>query len=149
MNDAFWESKLVSRRGHLKYLEELRELSRENRKKATRSEDIIWYEILKNKKTGFKFLRQKPIKRFILDFYCKELLLAIEIDGSSHIKRKNYDEERDKFLKNLNIETLRISVGEVIKDINKIKYEINKYIEVRKVSLFKGKTPKEKGFKKI
>lgn len=149
MNDAFWESKLVSRRGHLKYLEELRELSRENRKEATRSEDIIWYEILKNKKTGFKFLRQKPIKRFILDFYCKELLLAIEIDGSSHIKRKKYDEERDKFLKNLNIETLRISVGEVIKDINKIKYEIGRYIEVRKVSLFKGKTPKGKGFKKV
>ena len=149
MNDAFWESKLVSRRGYLKYLEELRELSRENRKKATRSEDIIWYEILKNKKTGFKFLRQKPIKRFILDFYCKELLLAIEIDGSSHTKRKNYDEERDKFLKNLNIETLRISVGEVIKDINKIKHEIYKYIEVRKISLFKGKTPKGKGFKKI
>lgn len=149
MNDAFWESKLVSRRGYLKYLEELRELSRENRKEATRSEDIIWYEILKNKKTGFKFLRQKPIKRFILDFYCKELLLAIEIDGSSHIKRKKYDEERDKFLKNLNIETLRISVGEVIKDINKIKYEIGRYIEVRKVSLFKGKTPKGKGFKKV
>ena len=149
MNDDFWESKLVSRRGHLKYLEELRELSRENRKKATRSEDIIWYEILKNKKTGFKFLRQKPIKRFILDFYCKELLLAIEIDGLSHIKRKNYDEERDRFLKNLNIETLRIYVDEVMKDINKVKYEIDKYIEVRKVSLFKGKTPKGKGFKKI
>ena len=149
MNDDFWESKLVSRRGHLKYLEELRELSRINRKKAIRSEDIIWYEILKNKKTGFKFLRQKPIKRFILDFYCKELLLAIEIDGSSHITRKNYDEERDRFLKNLNIETLRISVEEVIKDINKVKYEIGKYIEVRKVSLFKGKTPKGKGFKKV
>jgi len=149
MNDDFLESKLVSKRGHLKYLEELRDLSRVNRKKATRSEDIVWYEILKNKKTGFKFLRQKPIKRFILDFYCKELLLAIEIDGSSHIKRKNYDKERDKFLRNLNIETLRISVDEIIKDINKIKYEINKFIEVRKVSLFKGKTPKGKGFKKI
>lgn len=149
MNDDFWESKLVSRKGHLKYLEELRELSRDNRKKATRSEDIIWYEILKNKKTGFKFLRQKPIKRFILDFYCKELLLAIEIDGSSHIKRKNCDEERDLFLRNLNIETLRISVDEVMKNINKVKYEIDKYIEARKVSLFKGKTPKGKGFKKV
>lgn len=149
MNDDFWESKLVSRRGHLKYLEELRTLSRVNRKEATRSEDIVWYEILKNKKTGFKFLRQKPIKKFILDFYCKELLLAIEIDGLSHLKRKNYDEERDKFLENLNIETLRISVDDVMKDINKVKYEIYKYIEERKVSLFKGKTPKGKGFKKI
>jgi very-short-patch-repair endonuclease len=142
MNDGFWESKLVARRGHLKYLEELRELSRINRKKPTKTENIVWYEILNNEKTGFKFLRQKPISKFILDFYCKELLLAIEVDGSSHNKRKNYDEERDKFLKNLNIETLRISTEEIMINLNKVNYEINKFIEVRKVSLFKGNVTK-------
>jgi very-short-patch-repair endonuclease len=138
MSDDFWESKLVARRGHLKYLEELGSLSRINRKKPTRTENIVWYEILNSRKTGFKFLRQKPISKFILDFYCKELLLAIEIDGSYHNKRKNYDEERDKFLRNLNIETIRISVEDVTNNLNKIKYQINKLIESRKVSLFKG-----------
>ena len=131
------------------FIEELRGLSRINRKRPTRTENIVWYEILNNEKTGFKFLRQKPIYRFVLDFYCKELLLAIEVDGKSHDKNKNYDLERDKFLRNLNIETLRISTEEVLKDFNKIKYEINKFIEARKVSLFKGKTPKGKGFKNI
>lgn len=140
MNDDYWESKLVARRGHLKYLEQLRGLSRINRKKSTRTENMVWYEILNNKKTGFKFLRQKPISKFILDFYCKELLLVIEVDGSSHNKRKNYDEERDKFLRNLNIETLRISTEEITTNLNKVRYEINKFIEARKVSLFKGKT---------
>ena len=140
MNDDYWESKLVARRGHLKYLEELRCLSRKNRKKATRTEEILWYEVLKNKKTGFKFLRQKPLDRFILDFYCKELLLIIEVDGSSHDKKKNYDEERDKFLRNLNIETLRISTEDIMTNLNKVNYKINKFIEARKVSLFKGKT---------
>ena len=140
MNDDYWESRLVARRGHLKYLEELRNLSRQNRKKSTRTEEILWYEVLKNKKTGFKFLRQKPLDRFILDFYCKELLLIIEVDGSSHDKKKNYDEERDKFLRNLNIETLRISTEDIMTNLNKVNYKINKFIEARKVSLFKGKT---------
>jgi len=140
MNDDYWESKLVARRGHLKYLEELRTLSRDNRKNATKTENILWYEVLKNKKTGFKFLRQKPLDRFILDFYCKELLLVIEVDGNSHDKKKNYDEARDKFLRNLNIETLRISTEDIMTNLNKVSYEIKKFIEARKVSLFKGKT---------
>ena len=149
MSDDYWESKLVTRRGHLKYLEELRNLSRINRKKPTRTESIVWYEILNNKKTGFKFLRQKPISKFILDFYCKELLLAIEVDGSYHNKRKNYDEERDKFLRNLNIETLRISAEDIVTNLDKVKYQINEFVKLRKVSLFKGKTVKRKGFEKV
>ena len=140
MNDDYWESRLVARRGHLKYLEELRTLSRDNRKSATKTENILWYKVLKNKKTGFKFLRQKPLDRFILDFYCKELQLVIEVDGSSHDKRKNYDEARDEFLRNLNIETLRISTEDIMTNLNKVNYEIKKFIEVRKISLFKGKT---------
>ncbi len=142
MSDDYWESKLVAKRGHLKYLEELRNLSRINRKKSTRTEDIVWYEVLNNRKTGFKFLRQKPISKFILDFYCKELLLVIEVDGSSHIKRRNYDDERDKFLRNLNIETLRISTKDVMTNLNKVKYQIDEFIKSRKVSLFKGNVTK-------
>ena len=141
MSDDYWESKLVARRGRLKYLEELRTLSRNNRTNATRTENIVWYEILKNNRTGFKFLRQKPINKFILDFYCKELLLAIEVDGKYHDKRINYDEARDKFLENLNIKTLRISSEEIIENPKKVKKKINEFIESRKVSLFKGKAP--------
>ncbi len=142
MTNDYWKSKLVARRGHLKYLEELRKLSRKNRVKATKTENILWYKVLKNKKTGFKFLRQKPLGKFILDFYCKELLLVIEVDGEYHDKRKNYDEARDKFLRNLNIETLRIPTEEIMTNLNKVNYEINKFIEVRKISLFKGNVPK-------
>ena len=80
----YWESKLVAGRGHLKYLNELRSLSRKNRLEATETEKILWNKVLKGRKTGYKFLRQKPIYRFILDFYCRELLLAIEIDGAYH-----------------------------------------------------------------
>ncbi|MDP4009415.1 MAG: endonuclease domain-containing protein [Candidatus Shapirobacteria bacterium] len=137
-----YESKLVARRGHLKYLEELKNLSRSNRKGSTRTENTVWYEILKDKKTGFKFLRQKPINRFILDFYCKELLLAIEIDGGYHNQRKYLDFERDKFMRNLNIETLRILNEDVLNNLSKVKDRIIEFIQQRKVSLFKGNVPK-------
>ncbi len=148
MNDDFWESKLISRRGHLKYLEKLRNLSRNNRKELTKTERFIWYEILSGRKTEYKFLRQKPIGKFILDFYCKELLLAIEIDGGYHEERKYVDEERDKFLRNLNIETLRISTNDILHDSKKARSKILTLINERKVSLFKGKTAKRKGFEK-
>ncbi len=142
----FWESKLVATRGHLKYLEELMTLSRKNRINSTRTENIVWYEILDKRKTGFKFLRQKPIYKFILDFYCKELLMVIEVDGDYHNKRKWIDIERDKFMENLNIKTLRISNDEILNDLENVKNKIINFIEERKVSLFKGKAPKGKGF---
>jgi very-short-patch-repair endonuclease len=138
------ESKLITRRGHLKYLEELRGLSRKNRKNPTKTENIVWYQILNFKKTGFKFLRQKPINRFVIDFYCKELLLAIEIDGNSHFKKQNYDEGRDKFMNNLNIKTIRFTNEEVLNNLNKVKDKIIKIIEERKTSLFKGGCPQDR-----
>ncbi len=135
------ECKYIARRGHLKYLEELRGLSRENRKIATRTENIVWYQILCDRKTGYNFLRQKPINRFILDFYCKEILLAIEIDGSSHNKRLNYDFERDLFMSNLNIKTIRFKNEDVLNNLNMVKSLIFKEIINRKTSLFKGGHP--------
>ena len=72
-------------------------MSRKNRNNITEAEKIIWNQILSRDKTGYRFLRQKPIDRFIIDFYCSELSLAIEIDGGSHIKKKGTDDLRDKF----------------------------------------------------
>ena len=76
------------------------------------------------RKTGYKFLRQKPINRFILDFYCSELNLAIEIDGSSHNKRKGYDETRDKFLYQIGIKTIRFTNDEILNQINIVKNKL-------------------------
>ena len=110
--------------GNVNYLKELRELAKNNRKKPTTGEEIIWKEILMKRKTGYKFLRQKPINRFILDFYCSEINLAIEIDGSSHDKKKYYDEARDVFLKQVGIKTIRFTNDEVMDDIENVKKKI-------------------------
>jgi very-short-patch-repair endonuclease len=112
----------------------------------TKSERILWNIVLRGRKTGYKFLRQKPIHRFILDFYCRDLLLAIEIDGGYHVERKIVDQARDRFLSNLNIETIRISADVIENDLESIKLKILNYIKTRKVSLFKGKAPEWKEF---
>ena len=108
-----------TRRGNVRYLEELRILSKNNRNNPTEAESIMWRFLRKNK-YGYKFIRQKPILRFILDFYCSKLLLSIEIDGDSHSKKQSYDLERDNYLQNLNIKTIRFTNEEVLNDFNRI-----------------------------
>jgi very-short-patch-repair endonuclease len=80
------------------------------------------------RKTGFKFLRQKPINRFVLDFYCSELNLAIEIDGSSHDKKYCYDQARDKFLELIGIKTIRFTNDEILHHIDNVKIKLNNFI---------------------
>ncbi len=111
------EYNYVTQKGHLRYLEELRILSRRNRNNPTKAEYIMWRYLRKNK---FRFIRQKPVFRFILDFYCRELLLCIEIDGDSHDKKKNYDLLRDQYLKAVNIKTIRFTNDEVLNDFDSV-----------------------------
>lgn len=114
------DSTCKSKRGNIKYLSELRELSRINRNNSTKTEFIMW-QYLRGSKFGFKFTRQKPIGRFILDFYCSKLLLAIEIDGESHIKKQIQDEARDKYLSYLNIKTIRFTSDEILNNFDSVK----------------------------
>jgi len=121
----------ITRRGHNKYLLELRELSRKLRNNQTIAEKKIWYQLLCRKYLDFKFLRQKPIDQFILDFYCPKLLLDIEIDGESHIKRQNHDNFRDYRLGVLGIKTIRYTNEEVINDFSNVVKHVKSQIEVR------------------
>ena len=100
--------------GNLRYLEDLRQLSKNNRKNPTTSEKLFW-KLLSYKKLNLKFLRQKPVGRFILDFYCSKLLLSIEIDRDSHDKKMNYDQGRDLYLEQRGIKTIRYKNDDVLK----------------------------------
>jgi very-short-patch-repair endonuclease len=75
------------------YNPKLKELARELRKNSTFSEVLLWNEI-KKKSMGYEFHRQVPIDEFIVVFYCHELLLAIEVDGSTHDYNFDYDNSR-------------------------------------------------------
>ncbi|MDD2483335.1 MAG: DUF559 domain-containing protein [Candidatus Shapirobacteria bacterium] len=120
--------------GNFKYLEDLRNLSRDNRKNPTISEKIFW-ELLSYKKLKLKFLRQKPIGRFILDFYCSKLLLCIEIDGDSHNKKQFQDKNRDLYLEQRKIKTVRFKNEEIVNEIEKVKENLSKIISERKQEL--------------
>lgn len=84
------------------------ENARKLRSTMTEPEKILW-EFLKMKPLGFKFRRQHPIGRFILDFYCHSKRLSIEIDGCYHLKsdQKEKDIERTAYLKTVGITEIR------------------------------------------
>lgn len=70
------------------YRPDLKFKASQNRNNPTKPESRIWYEILSNRKIKYKFLRQKPLHNFIVDFYCSKLKLVIEIDGDKLIMMK-------------------------------------------------------------
>ncbi|BAW97445.1 hypothetical protein NIES970_23970 [[Synechococcus] sp. NIES-970] len=89
----------------------LKERARELRKTMTRGETILWQHLRRRQVLGVSFLRQRPIDQFIVDFYCKDWDLAIEIDGSSHdsLAAQEHDAYRQARLEALGITFLRFS----------------------------------------
>jgi very-short-patch-repair endonuclease len=111
------------------YNPSLKQLARQLRKNMTLSEILLWNELKQRKLLGYDFDRQRPIDNFIVDFYCKELHLAIEIDGDTHIYRYDYDEARQATLENLGIHFLRFEDIEVKKNINNVLRVIEDWIK--------------------
>ena len=101
--------------GYIAYDSTLTEKARENRKNPTPAENKLWFEVLQNKQLAdLKFTRQKPLDRYIVDFYCSELLLAIEIDGDSHAEQADYDRQRTARLNQIGIDVIRYTNREVL-----------------------------------
>ena len=88
------------------YNPKLKEYARQLRNNSTLSEVLLWQKI-KNKALGVQFHRQVPLKEYIVDFYCHELMLAIEIDGDSHLYKYDYDTKRQGELEQLGITFVR------------------------------------------
>jgi very-short-patch-repair endonuclease len=95
----------------------------------TLGEIALWREI-SNKKLGERFSRQIPIDNFIVDFYCKDLQLAIEADGSFHFKegQQEKDMQRQKRLESLGVHVIRFSDLDVKINLNWVLLEIKKTI---------------------
>jgi len=96
----------------------------------TGAEMKLWQELRNHKFKGLKFRRQHPIGRFIVDFYCHEKRLVVEVDGSIHdlTEVKERDEGREEELKNFGLTIIRFTNGEIEYDIenvlNKLKMKI-------------------------
>ncbi len=104
--------------GFLRYNKNLTALARENRKNPTVAEIKMWTEVLCMRQfLHYKFLRQKPIANFIVDFYCSELHLVIEIDGDTHGETITYDLERTKLLNARGLMVIRYTNEDILKNI--------------------------------
>jgi very-short-patch-repair endonuclease len=101
---------------------QLLQAARTLRGTMTDAEQLAWYCLRRKQLGGFRFRRQHPIERFVLDFYCSEAKLAIELDGGQHNEpvAKVRDKERTDFLAAYNIEVLRFWNNEVLTNLEAV-----------------------------
>jgi very-short-patch-repair endonuclease len=113
---------------YISYNPKLLEVARENRRNQTMAEKKMW-SILENRQIkNYKFLRQKPLNNFIVDFYCAELMLVIEIDGDPHLKQREYDMLRSRELKKHGIKVIRYRNKEIMLNIEKVQNDLIKLL---------------------
>ncbi len=97
------------------YNPKLNKIAKTLRNNSTLGEVLLWKKLRDKQMLGYDFHRQKPIDRFIVDFYCNELKLAIEIDGGSHETDEAFEKDnaRQEHLENLGIKFLRFRESDV------------------------------------
>jgi very-short-patch-repair endonuclease len=106
--------------------------AREMRHPQTPAEATLWHA-LRNRQHSYKFRRQHPIDRFIVDFYCAEAKLLIEVDGPSHLEpdQQEYDKLRTEYLEELGYKVIRFTNEDVKLNIDGVIGEILKTVESR------------------
>ena len=113
------------------YNRKLKPLAKKLRQNMTLSEVLLWIEIKGKRMRGYDFDRQRPIDNYIVDFYCKDLQLAIEIDGDSHEAEEvaRNDEIRQKRLESLGVSFLRFDDLDVKTDMSYVLDTILNWID--------------------
>jgi len=116
---------LVSKSNYLD-IKTIKKDARELRRNLTDSEKVLWEQLRNRRLSGYKFLRQHPIvykadykglNYFIADFYCDSKKTVIELDGSIHDEKEEYDQFRDEEMKLLGLHVLRLK-NEELSDMN-------------------------------
>jgi very-short-patch-repair endonuclease len=118
------------RRRIIPYNPLLKELTKKFRQNMTFSEVKLWNELKNGKMLGYDFDRQRPIGNYIVDFYCKDLLLALEIDGITHCDEKmiSKDKIRQDQLEEFGVNFLRFDTLFVVNKIESVLKEIQNWI---------------------
>ena len=101
------------------YNPKLKALAAQLRSHGTQSEILLWNQLKGSQMNGFRFIRQKPIGDFIVDFYCKEVGLVIELDGLSHQcdEVMDADERKQCYLESIGLKVIRFEDEEVVYDM--------------------------------
>lgn len=108
--------------------QKLKPAARDMRRNSTRAEDILWQCLRRSNIRNCKFRRQHPVGQFVVDFYCAEARLVIEIDGKIHYARVEEDAERQQYLESLGLRVLRVSNEEVLANVEQVLERIIGYL---------------------
>ena len=103
---------------------EQKDLRKALRSNMTSAEACLWLTLKGRGAGGMKFRRQQGIGPYILDFYCPERKLCVELDGSSHDYRYDYDEQRTAYLNGQGIRVVRFTNEQVFSCMNSVVAEI-------------------------
>ena len=111
---------------HIPYNTDLKTFSRNLRSNQTLGETLLWMELQKRQVLDYQFNRQKTLGDYIVDFYCRQLQLVIEIDGGSHHFEEIMvkDVERQRILEDLGMHFLRFSEMDVRKKMDEVLMKI-------------------------
>jgi very-short-patch-repair endonuclease len=106
------------------------ELARQLRERMTVAEILMWNKLKNKQFNGYKFRRQHPIHKFIVDFYCHELKMIIEIDGKYHDseEQKNEDFKRSELLQFQGMKEIRFTNEEINNDLEGVLNKIEEFI---------------------
>ena len=98
------------------------EFARKLRQDATDPEALMWACLRGRRMNKRKFRRQHPVEPYVLDFYCADLKLSIELDGGQHntAEGKRHDKSREAFLRSQGIETLRFTNDEMMRHTDSV-----------------------------
>ena len=120
----------MSKRKIIPYNPKLTQLAKKLRNESTETEIYLWLKLKGKQMYGYDFHRQKPIDNYILDFFCYDLMLGIEVDGYSHeiLEVYNKDIVKEKRMNELGITILRFSDFEVLRDMENVIRAIEFYI---------------------
>ena len=115
----------------LEYNKNLIPRAKELRKNATPQENELWYKVLRT--YPFRFQRQKTIGQFIVDFYCHEVKLALELDGSQHFTPEGhtYDEARTAAIETFGVTVLRFTKQDIDSQFRAVCTQIDKAVHAR------------------
>ncbi len=116
-------------RNIIPYNPKLKDIAKRLRKESTLSEIKLWRYLKGKQMKGYDFHRQKPIDEFIVDFYCSEMQLAIEIDGVTHDYKLEKDKIRQQRLESLGVNFLRFLDSDVRDNLEGVLLVIEEWIE--------------------
>lgn len=116
------------KRRFILYDPKMKSLARELRNSSTVAEIILWQRLNGQNPFRYDFHRQRPVDRYIIDFFCPELMLAIEIDGITHAGKMDLDRVRQARLENLGVRFLRFTDRDIRNNLSGVVQVISEWI---------------------